>query len=464
MYLSYALQVTQTKEPMYSGNEARQSVPRRRRRATVSIVLAMIGGAIVSPVLGSSAANATPVANIADINALFATPGAQTAELSGDITSTDNILVPADGSQKTLDLNSFNLTITVPSTPQSVAAIWVPQGADFRLIDGVTDSANNWATLTGSIEGAGIGGIEPQGADPNSYAANGKITIESGMVNATGNNYAAGIGSAQASGSIDGERILITGGTVVATQTRRAAAIGGGGRTNSDIKITGGEVTATKTTGAVGAAIGSGDMGSTKIEISGTASVTASVERSGAAIGCGFVRSSLDCDAEVSIGDSAVVNATKLGTECDDPYPAIGRAFRTNTFGQIPDGDFMFQMTGGVVTATSECGAGVGAFQRLPHHAIDIDVTGGVLRANGAAGQPGIGTSADNDATTITIGDADVTATGGSATATVGAGAGIGGAAGVRGVPVTVGGTSTVVTATGGAADAFRRWCRSGRR
>lgn len=91
----------------------------------------MIGGAIVSPVLGSSAANATPVANIADINALFATPGAQTAELSGDITSTDNILVPADGSQKTLDLNSFNLTITVPSTPQSVAAIWVPQGADF---------------------------------------------------------------------------------------------------------------------------------------------------------------------------------------------------------------------------------------------------------------------------------------------------------------------------------------------
>ncbi|MDR0275069.1 MAG: hypothetical protein LBI48_06975, partial [Burkholderiaceae bacterium] len=141
--------------------------------------------------------------------------------------------------------------------------------------NGVTITING-GTVNAIVIGGGGGGGGASGIGGGTYSS-GPITITGGTVNATGNGYSAGIGSAGMTG--DAGDITITGGTVNATGGSQGAGIGGayyygyGG----NITITGGTVSATGGDQG-GAGIGSGIYGdgdTTTIAISGNAHVTA---------------------------------------------------------------------------------------------------------------------------------------------------------------------------------------------
>ena len=96
-------------------------------------------------------------------------------------------------------------------------------------------------TATGNNRGAGIGGGEDRGIQPN-----GSVTIYGGKVTATGGYRAAGIGGGNDAGQ--GGPVTIYGGTVTATGGDGAAGIGGGyrysnGGSGGQVKIYGGNVT-----------------------------------------------------------------------------------------------------------------------------------------------------------------------------------------------------------------------------
>ncbi len=91
---------------------------------------------------------------------------------------------------------------------------------------------------TGAEYGAGIG--------TGAFVVDneGTITINGGTVNATGGYFGAGIGSGRGSNNYAG-RVVISGGTVNATGGRNAAGIGAGYHCYSDVVISGGTVKAT---------------------------------------------------------------------------------------------------------------------------------------------------------------------------------------------------------------------------
>lgn len=111
-------------------------------------------------------------------------------------------------------------------------------------------------TATGNNRGAGIGGGEDRGIQPN-----GSVTIYGGNVTATGGYRAAGIGGGN--DAAQGGPVTIYGGTVTATGGENGAGIGGGnritpGEQGGNVKIYGGTVTARG--GHWASAIGAGDV------------------------------------------------------------------------------------------------------------------------------------------------------------------------------------------------------------
>ncbi len=97
-------------------------------------------------------------------------------------------------------------------------------------------------TATGNNRGAGIGGGDDRGIQPN-----GSVTIYGGTVTATGGYRAAGIGGGNDAGQ--GGPVTIYGGTVTATGGERGAGIGGGNSVlnfgyGGQVNIYGGNVTA----------------------------------------------------------------------------------------------------------------------------------------------------------------------------------------------------------------------------
>ena len=142
----------------------------------------------------------------------------------------------------------------------SEVTLILPKGKTLTLEKGLQVVAGQSLVIEGegslvatgaSLGNAGIGGR-------SSSKEAGAITINGGTVNATGGEYAAGIG-----GGFDGakggshEGITITGGTVTATGGREAAGIGGGYTGNGgEVTISGGVVTAIG--GKNGAGIGGG--------------------------------------------------------------------------------------------------------------------------------------------------------------------------------------------------------------
>ena len=164
-------------------------------------------------------------------------------------------------------------------------------------------------TATGGSFGAGIGG--------GRCGAGGSVTINGGTVTATGGWNAAGIG-----GGITGVggAVTITGGTVTAQGNGGGAGIGGGyNGAGGTVTINGGEVTAQGNGG--GAGIGGGDRGAGRnVTINGgTVVATATGDDSGAGIGGGYkgaggevtiINGRLDIKAGE---DASVIGAGKAG-------------------------------------------------------------------------------------------------------------------------------------------------------
>ena len=156
------------------------------------------------------------------------------------------------------------------------------QGSTGRL----NVSSNGWA--------AGIGG---------SYGDDcGNISIEGGIITATGSYQCPGIGASSGCGTI-----TITGGAITSTGGEEAPGIGA--RNCGKITITGGTVTATG--GQYGAGIGCKKDGITDgIEIGGTANVTATGGEKAAGIGSAYCVGRNGTCGNISIGGTATVTAT----------------------------------------------------------------------------------------------------------------------------------------------------------
>ena len=139
---------------------------------------------------------------------------------------------------------------------------------------------------------AAIGGNEGNEGTGYIDGAGGKITINSGVVKATGGVNGAAIGGGGGHRDGDGGTITINGGSVIATG-RNGAAIGGGyggtyGGSGGKITITGGTV---KADGYPGAGIGGGSstaVGGSGGEITITGGSVIATGFNGAAIGGGY--------------------------------------------------------------------------------------------------------------------------------------------------------------------------------
>ena len=155
-------------------------------------------------------------------------------------------------------------TLSLGASEVSLAGLSVPAGA--TLVIGGTGKLIARGGSAGN--GAGIGGGRNQYTEPNTNRDAGIITINSGVIDATGGPYGAGIGGASydpsSGSSVNGGIITINGGEITArstSSTHGGAGIGGGFNGGGEITIKGGTVIATGgyNNGASGAeAIGSG--------------------------------------------------------------------------------------------------------------------------------------------------------------------------------------------------------------
>ncbi len=263
---------------------------------------------------------------------------------------------------------------------------------------------------TGGEWAAGIGG--GNGDD------GGTITIKGGTVTATG-RFGAGIGGGDRGG---GGTITIESGTVTATGGENSAGIGGGPyEDGGTINISGGTVTATGGDSAAG--IGGGDEGDGGTITIESGDVTATGGYLGAGIGGGHLAYG---------GTITIESGTVTATGGEDGAGIGGGAQRDGGTTTI---------SGGTVTAKGgNYGAGIGG--GIYHDGGTITISGGTVTATGGYEGAGIGGGDDGDGGTITIESGDVTATGGYL------GAGIGG--GYYGIGGTITIESGTVTAKGG--------------
>ena len=157
-------------------------------------------------------------------------------------------------------------------------------------------------TATGGQFAAGIGG-----ANANA----GQVTITGGNITAIGGDCGAGIGGGYGNSTIAGNAdIEISGGTINATGGEYSAGIGGSYYGDATIKITGDAVIKNATGGYFGAGIGGGGGGEADVTISGNAEIeNAQGGPTGSGIGGGYGAS-----GTVTIKDDATVNAT--GGDC----------------------------------------------------------------------------------------------------------------------------------------------------
>jgi hypothetical protein len=224
-------------------------------------------------------------------------------------------------------------------------------------------------TATGGSQGAGIGG--------GSGSAGGSITISGGVVTATNGVDGAGIGGGRGG---TGGTIVIGGGTITAIGSRNigdGAGIGGGrSGSGGTITISNGTVTATGSSGA-GIGGGSGGSGGT-ITISGGTVTTTGTSSMGIGGASGTITIS-----------SGIITATGSSTGIGGTGSAV-------------------TISGGTVAATgsSSSGTGIGGTSGT------INISGGIITATGGSGSSGKGISGD---VIITSGGV-VTAIGGSGT------------------------------------------------
>ena len=237
-------------------------------------------------------------------------------------------------------------------------------------------------TLTAGKNSAGI---------QKNGTADGTLTISgSGTLTAQGGEFGAGIGGGS---DENGNNIIITGGTIIATASMSyysGAGIGGGYyAAGSNITISGGTVTATG--GQYGAGIGGGsrETGS-DITISG-GTVTATGGLCGAGIGGGGDY----YESEVrGVGSNITINGGEV--------TATGGDFGAGIGGGRYENGRNITISGGTVTATGGwCGAGIGGGEGRTGS--DITVSGGTITTTGGKEATDIGGGSGGSTRMVTI-------------------------------------------------------------
>lgn len=222
------------------------------------------------------------------------------------------------------------------------------------------------------------------------------LTINGGVITATGGAYCAGIGSngletsagATSKRFPDSGTITINGGTVTTTGGRHGAGIGSGNCSNSGpITISGGTVTTTA--GSGGAGIGGGQQGdSAAIVISG-GTIVANGNEGGAGIGGGDGNAGHSTRSDYGNSGSIKISGGTITANGSNAAGIGGGYWQTNK-GKI-------EITGGTVTANCKAddtegggGAGIGAGVGRPQEG-DIIISGGTVMGVSNAGGAGIG-------------------------------------------------------------------------
>ena len=235
------------------------------------------------------------------------------------------------------------------------------QGGEFGAgIGGGSDENGNNIIITGGtiIATASMSYYSGAGIGGGYYAAGSNITISGGTVTATGGQNGAGIGGGY---SKEGNNITISGGTVTATGGQNGAGIGGGSReTGSDITISGGTVTATG--GLCGAGIGGGG-------------------------------DYYESDVR-GVGSNITINGGEV--------TATGGDFGAGIGGGRYENGRNITISGGTVTATGGwCGAGIGGGEGRTGS--DITVSGGTITTTGGKEATDIGGGSGGSTGMVTI-------------------------------------------------------------
>ena len=258
-------------------------------------------------------------------------------------------------------------------------------------------------TLTAGKNSAGI---------QKNGTADGTLTISgSGTLTAQGGEYGAGIGGGS---DENGNNIIITGGTVIATAGMyyySGAGIGGGYyAAGSNITISGGEVTATG--GMSGAGIGGGfSSEGNNITISG-GTVTAIGGQYGAGIGGG--KNGVGSNIGISGG-----TVTATGGLCGAGIGGGGDYYESDVRGVGSN----ITINGGEVTATGgDFGAGIGGGRY--ENGRNITISGGTVTATGGLCGAGIGGGEGRTGSDITVSGGTITTTGGENATDIGGGSG----------------------------------------
>ena len=308
--------------------------------------------------------------------------------------------------------------------------IYVPYGSSLTIYG--QSQGTGILNAKGIDETAGIGGKEKY-YDGSTNGENGDITINGGVINATGGSDGAGIGSGFSINYSNPQKcgkITINGGTVTATGGNRAAGIGGGYSCFCpDIEINGGTVNAKG--GTDGAGIGSaiGDpckkfADGAVITIKGNANVTAMAGDGASGIGSGYF-----CKfgvKQITINGNAVVNATGGVKDEIEAGAGIGAGYYATTdtnykIGTIViNGNANVTATGGNAVDRGS-GSGIGAGSNCQRVSGTIRIMNGTVNATSGDNGAGIGvyglegTAAEffPQNLTIVINGGDVSAIGG---------------------------------------------------
>lgn len=290
-------------------------------------------------------------------------------------------------------------------------------------------------TATGNNRAAGIGGGEDRGIQPN-----GSVTIYGGKVTATGGFKAAGIGGGNDAGQ--GGPVTIYGGTVMATGGEWAAGIGGGYQKNGgEVKMYGGDVTTRG--GHRASAIGAGEASLLVQELS-------SFTMEGGTLHAYSDYESAICGTIAIRGGELIIRGedegyglrgsiTEISNATVDIEAARGPGI-SNMSGTMTIRESNIRSIGG------QRGAGItGYYSRrtdIFEKSSTINIISGTVYAEGGAeGGAGIGTSSGNTShITLNISGGTVTAIG------QGGGAGIGGGLAISG------GSEDSYTSSGGGA------------
>lgn len=242
-------------------------------------------------------------------------------------------------------------------------------GCDLHIHSQSDGQSEGCITATNSYQGAaGIGSSTDMRA--------GNIFIHGGTVNATGGEYAAGIGggSSEEKYGVGAGRIYIYAGIVTAKGGDKAAGIGGGSawRDNYDdpgeLYVYGGTVKATG--GKMGAGVGGGCSRNSWYNFG---------ERIGA------------------YGGSVYVYGGELTAQGGYRAAGIGSASSNNSIdGRKVNGGYLRVYGGEVIAKGGDYGAGIGGGCNAT--GADVEITGGIVRATGGKNSAGIGGGEDGQA------------------------------------------------------------------